>query len=67
MRIKVFLSHVEKEIFEIPSSDLKYWNTSREEQQPVRSLADDGSTVIKKTDKGSCVALWERKGVLTRS
>ena len=43
--LEVFLSQVEKEIFEIPFSDLKYSNMSREEWQAVRSLADDRSIV----------------------
>ena len=49
---EVFLSQVEKETFEIPLSDLKYSNMSREERQTVRSLADDRSIVIKKADRG---------------
>ena len=62
--LEVFLSQVEKEIFEIPFSDLKYSNMSREEWQAVRSLADDRSIVIKKADKGSCVVVWDRNDYL---
>ena len=59
--LEVFLSQVEKEIFEILSSDL---NMSREEWQAVRSLANDRSIVIKKADKGSCVVAWDRNDYL---
>ena len=45
--LEVFLSQVEKQIFEIPFSDLKYCNMSREEWQAVRSLPDDRSIVIR--------------------
>ena len=61
---KCFLSEVEKSFFEIPSSDLKYSNMSREEWQAVRSLADDRSIVINKTDRGSVAAVWDRHGYL---
>ena len=52
--LEVFLSQVEKEIFETPFSDLKYSNMSREEWQAVSSLADNRSIVMKKANKGSC-------------
>ena len=61
---EVFLSQVGNEFFEIPSSDLKYSNMSREEWQTVRSLADDRSIVLKKSDKGSCVVVWDRNDYL---
>ena len=65
--LEVFLSQIEKEIFEIPFSDLKYSNMSREEWQAVRSLADDRSIVIKKADKGSCVVVWGRNDYLSEA
>ena len=37
---------------------------SREEWQAVRSLADDRSIVLKKSDKGSCVVVWDRNDYL---
>ena len=49
-----------KEIFGIPDSRLGYSNLSREEWQAMRSPADDRSIVIKKTDKGSSVVVWDR-------
>ena len=58
--LEVFLSEIEKEIFAIPDSRLGYSNLSREEWQAMRSLADDRSIVIKKADKGSSVAVWDR-------
>ena len=46
--LEAFLIKVEKDVFQIPSSDLKYSNMSREEWKDVRSLSDDRSTLIKK-------------------
>ena len=65
--LEVFLSQVEKEIFDIPSSGLKYSNMSREDRQAVRSLADDRSILIKKADKGSCVLVWDRNDYLQKA
>ena len=48
--LKVFLSQVGKETFEIPFLDLKYSNMTREEWQAVRSC--DRSIVIKKQIRG---------------
>ena len=62
--LEVSFSQVEKEIFEIPFSDLKYSNMSREEWQAVRSLTDGRCIVIKKADKGSCVVVWDRSNYL---
>ena len=39
--------------------NLVYSNFSKEEQQAVRSLADDKTIVIKKADKGSTVVVWD--------
>ena len=58
--LKLLLSEIEKEIFAIPDSRLSYSNLSREEWQAMRCLADDRSIVIKKADKGSSVAVWDR-------
>ena len=48
----VFLNEIEKDIFAIPDSRLRYSNLLREEWQAMQSLADDRSIVIKKADKG---------------
>ena len=58
--LEVFLSSVEKELFEDIGTSLKYSNLSTEELKAIRSLADDRSIVIKKADKGSAVVVFER-------
>ena len=58
--LEVFLSEVEKELFSCTSKKLGYSNLSTEEWKAMRSLADDRSIVIKKTDKGSSVVVWDR-------
>ena len=65
--LEVFLNQVEKELFEIPFSDLKCSNISRDEWQAVRSLADDRSIVINKADKRSCVVVWYRYDYLVEA
>ena len=62
--LEVFLSQVEIELFELPKADIEYSNLSREEWNAIRSLADDGSIIIKKADKGSCIVIWSRNDYL---
>ena len=54
------MSQVEKEPFELAVSHLGYSNFTKEELTAIRSLADDRSIIIKITDKGSWVVVWER-------
>ena len=56
--LKVYLSHIENEVFKIPKEQLGYSNLSKLEWEVIRSLAGDRSIVIKKADKGSCVVVW---------
>ena len=49
--LKVFLSRVEKKLFEDIGTSLRYSNLSAEEWKAIRSLADDRSIVIKKAKK----------------
>ena len=58
--LEVFLSQVEKELFELPVSHLGYSNFTREEWTAIRSLADDHSIIITNADKDSCVVVWDR-------
>ena len=57
--LEVFLSQVERELFEIANTSLGYSNFSKEEWQAMRELANDRCIVIKKADKGSCVVVWD--------
>ena len=59
--VEIFLSQIEKELFELAESPLNYSNFSKEEQQAMRSLVNDRSVVIKKAHKGSCVVVWDRE------
>ena len=58
--LEVFLSSVEQELFKDIEIPLRYSNLSSEEWGAIRSLADDRSIVIKKADKDSAVAVWDR-------
>ena len=62
--LEVFLSQVENELFEITKEPSLYFNLSPEEWWAIRTLADDRSIVIKKADKGSCIAIWDRADYL---
>ena len=57
--LELFLSQIEKELFQVCKSNLGYSNFSKEEWQCMRLLANDRSIVIKKADKGSCVVVWD--------
>ena len=57
--LEVYLSQVERELFELAISYLGYSNFTKEEWTVIRSLADDRSIIIKKVDKGSCVVVWD--------
>ena len=63
--LEVFLSQNEHELFRIPDTSITYSNLTKEEWQAIRSLSDDRSTVIKKTDKGSCIVVWGREDCLS--
>ena len=54
---EVFLNEVEKELFTVVNSKLGYPNLSKEDWKAMRTLADDRTIVIKKTDKESCVVV----------
>ena len=58
--LEVFLSPIEKELFELAETSLGYSNFSEERWQAVRALANDRGIVIKKADQGSCVVVWDR-------
>ena len=56
--LELFLSQIERELFEIPKKLLGYSNFLKEEWECMRLLANDRSIVIKKVDKGLCVVVW---------
>ena len=55
---------MENEIFKIPFDNLKHSNTSKEEWQAIRALADDRTISIKRADKGLCVVVWDKMDYL---
>ena len=65
--LEVYLSQVEKELFELAVSHLGYSNFTKEEWTAIRSLADDRSIIIKKADKGSCVVVWDRNDYIAEA
>ena len=62
--VEVYLSQVENELSRIVDEPIRYSNLSKEEWVVMRSFADDRSLVIKKADKGSCIAVWDRNDYL---
>ena len=65
--LEVYLSQVEKELFELAVSHLGYSKFTKEEWTAIRSLADDRSIIIKKADKGSCVVVWDRNDYIAEA
>ena len=63
--LKVFLSQIEHKLFMILDKSLTYSSITKGEWQAIISLADDRSTVIKKADKGFCVAAWDKDDYLS--
>ena len=55
--LEMYLSQAENELFSIADEPIRYYNLSKEEWIAMRSMADDRSIVIKKTDKGSCIVV----------
>ena len=62
---EVLLSQNEHEPFQIPYKCLTYSNFSKEKWQAIRSMVEYKSIVIKKTDKGLCVVVWNRLDYLS--
>ena len=57
--VEIFLSKLETEIFSVlPGTPLDY-NLSKEEWLAMRGLAEDCNIIIKPSDKGSCVVVWD--------
>ena len=62
--LEVFLSRLEKELFSDDISDSTQSNLSAEEWKALRGLAADKTNVIKGTDKGSSVVVWDKSDYL---
>ena len=62
--LEIFLSKVERDLFDICKKQQTYSNFNSEEWKAMRSLADDRDLVTKKADKGSCVVVWDQNDYL---
>ena len=58
--LKVFLNHVESDLFKAIERPLGYSNLSKEVWVVFRSRADDRNIVLKRADKVSCVIICDR-------
>ena len=65
--IEVYLSQVEKELFELAVLHLGYSNFAKEEWTATRSLTDDRSVIISKADEGSCLVVWDRNDYIVET
>ena len=57
--LEIFLSKVEKDLFDICKKQQTYSNFNSEEWKAMRSLAGDQNLVTKKADKGPCLVVWD--------
>ena len=55
-----FLRKVEADLLKAIEIPLEYSNLSKREWDAIRSLADDRNIVIRISDKGFCVVIWDR-------
>ena len=67
LSLELFLSQIEKELFEVCKSNLGYSNFSKEEWQCMHLLANNKSIIIKKTDKGLCVVVWDSEDYIAEA
>ena len=64
--IEIYLSRLEEEIFSLDKK-LSYSNMRKGERQAIYSLRDDTSIIIKETDKGSGIVVWDRQDYLAEA
>ena len=65
--LEAILSQVEVESFKMSSSSIRYSNMHKDEWDTIRSLADDRNIVTKRTDKSSCVVIWDGNDYLLQA
>ena len=61
--LEMFLSQVEKELFEYVPQRVRNDNLCKNEWQILKTLIEDNSIIIKPADKGSCVVVWDREEI----
>lgn len=57
---------MEGKIFSLEKK-LSYSNLTKDEMQPIYSLKDDTSIIIKEADKDSGIVLWDKEEYLTKA
>ena len=62
--IETYLSSFEEKLLDIDIPKDKFNNLSKEERDALYSLKNDSTIVIKGTDKGFGVVVWDRKDYL---
>jgi hypothetical protein len=62
--LELFLSQIEKELFECVPQKLWQHNISKIVWLALKTLTEDNSIIIKPADKGSCVVVWDRDDYL---
>ena len=61
--IEMYLSRLEEEILSLDEK-ISYSNLTKGERNALYLLRDDPSIIIKETDKGSAVVVWDREDYL---
>ena len=65
--IELYISPIEEKPLSCTEIKHTYYNLTREERQVIYNLKNDQSIVIKETDKGSAVVIWDKKDYLMES
>ena len=62
--IETYLSCLEERILDIENPFIKFNHLTKEEREPLYSLKDDTSIIIKGADKNSVAVVWDREDYL---
>ena len=62
--IETYLSCLEERLLDIEIPSKRFNNLTKEEREALYSLKDDSRIIIKGTDKGSVVVVWDREDYL---
>ena len=65
--LEIFVSKLENKVFSVLSGTPRDYNLSKEEWLAMTGLAEDRNIILKPTDKGSCVVLWDREDYLAEA
>ena len=62
--IETYLSCLEERILDIENPSIRFNHLTKEEREPLYSLKDDTSIIIKGADKNSIAVVWDREDYL---